>query len=89
MLKGAGRKENKKVQKKKAKITPVSDETMLEVTGKKENKKTKKKAAKVVTAFDETILEAAEEVPVIDYEEKPKKEEEKRKRSWGNRCMNI
>jgi excinuclease ABC subunit A len=83
MLKGAGRKENKKVQKKKAKITPVSDETMLEVTGKKENKKTKKKAAKVVTAFDETILEAAEEVPVIDYEEKPKKRGRKKKEELG------
>lgn len=66
-----------------AKITPVSDETMLEVTGKKENKKTKKKVAKVVTAFDETILEAAEEVPVIDYEEKPKKRGRKKKEELG------
>ena len=83
ILKGAGRKENKKVQKKKAKITPVSDETMLEVTGKKENKKTKKKAAKVVPVFDETILEAAEEVPVIDYGEKPKKRGRKKKEELG------
>lgn len=89
MLKGAGRKENKKTQKKAAEVITVSDETMLEGTGKKENKKTQKKTAKVVPVFDETMLEAAEEVPVIDYEEKPKKEEEKRKRSWGNRCMNI
>lgn len=55
----------------------------------KENKKTQKKTAKVVPVFDETMLEAAEEVPVIDYEEKPKKRGRKRKRSWGNRCMNI
>lgn len=56
---------------------------MLEVTGKKENKKTKKKAAKVVPVFDETILEAAEEVPVIDYGEKPKKRGRKKKEELG------
>lgn len=83
MLKGAGRKENKKTQKKAAEIITVSDETMLEGTGKKENKKTQKKTAKVVPVFDETMLEAAEEVPVIDYEEKPKKRGRKKKEELG------
>ena len=56
---------------------------MLEGTGKKENKKTQKKTAKVVPVFDETMLEAAEEVPVIDYEEKPKKRGRKKKEELG------
>ena len=83
MLKGAGRKENKKTQKKAAEVITVSDETMLKGTGKKENKKTQKKTAKVVPVFDETMLEAAEEVPVIDYKEKPKKRGRKKKEELG------
>lgn len=56
---------------------------MLKGAGRKENKKTQKKKAKVVPVFNETMLEAAEEVSVIDYEEKPKKRGRKKKEELG------
>lgn len=63
--------------------TAVYIDRMLKGAGRKENKKTQKKKAKVVPVFNKTMLEAAEEVPVIDYEEKPKKRGRKKKEELG------
>lgn len=63
--------------------TAVYIDRMLKGAGRKENKKTQKKKAKVVPVFNETMLEAAEEVSVIDYEEKPKKRGRKKKEELG------